>query len=82
MFRVLTKVAGVYFLATLPFAWILHSGGASVPNALLWGLRAPFDVLTQLSRGVPVGLVPLGLFIFILFIGLTAVWASESQRSQ
>ena len=82
MFRVLTKVGGVYCLATLPFAWLLYSGGASVPNALLWGLRAPFDVLLQLSRGVPVGLVPLGLFLFILFLGLTAVWATESQRSQ
>jgi len=80
--RVLIKIAGVYFLATLPFAWFLHSDNRlSVPDALLWGLRAPLDVLVQLSQGAPVGLVPLGLFAFILFIGLTTVWATESGRS-
>jgi hypothetical protein len=73
------KIAGVYLLATLPFAWQL-SDRLPLPDALLWGLRAPFDVLMHLSRGVPVGLVPLGLFIFILFIGLTVVWATESSR--
>jgi len=76
----LIKIAGVYFLATLPFAWQLSVPGRSVPDALLLGLRAPFDVVMQLSQGAPVGLVPLGLFLFILFIGLTAVWATESSR--
>ncbi len=71
----------MYFLATLPFAWQLSVPGRSVPDALLLGLRAPYDVVTQLSRGLPVGLVPLGLFLFILFIGLTVVWATESSRS-
>ena len=79
--RALLKVTGVYCLATLPFTWQLASGGRALPDALLLGLRAPYDVLLQLSRGVPVGLVPLGLFIFILFLGLTAVWASESGRN-
>ena len=77
----LIKIAGVYFLATLPFAWQLSGPRRSVPDALLLGLRAPYDVLVQLSEGVPVGLVPLGLFVFILFIGLTVVWSTESSRS-
>ena len=78
---VLVKIAAVYFVASLPFAWQLQSGGRAVPDALLLGLRAPFDVIMQLSQGVPVGLVPLGLFIFILFIGLSVVWATESSRN-
>jgi len=78
--RALVKIAFVYLLATLPFAWQLSGHGRSVPDALLWGLRAPFDVIMQLAQGSPVGLVPLGLFLMILFIGLTAVWATESSR--
>jgi hypothetical protein len=81
MFHILIKIAAVYFLASLPFAWQLSGPGRSVPDALLWGLRAPYDVLVQLSQGAPVGLVSLGLFLMILFIGLTAVWATESSRS-
>jgi hypothetical protein len=77
----LIKIAFVYVLATLPFAWQLSVPGRSVPDALLLGLRAPYDVIILLSRGLPVGLVPLGLFLFILFIGLTIVWATESSRS-
>ncbi len=79
--RAFVKIICVYFLATLPFAWQLQSGGHSVPDALLWGLRAPYDVLVQLSQGRPTSLISLGLFVFILFIGLTAVWVSESERS-
>ena len=78
--RALVKIAFVYVVATLPFAWQLSGPGRSVPDALLWGLRAPLDVITQLAQGTPVGLVPLGLFLMILFLGLTAVWASESSR--
>lgn len=54
--------------------------GHGAPRALLPGLRAPYDVLAQLAQGTPVGLLPLGLFTFILFLGLTAVWATESSR--
>lgn len=77
----LIKIAGVYFLATLPFAWQLSVPGRSAPDALLLGLRAPYDVVMQLAHGSPVGLVPLGLFIFILFIGLTVVWTTESSSN-
>jgi hypothetical protein len=79
--RVILKIAGVYFVATLPFAWQLHSMGYDAPRALLLGLRAPYDVLAQLAQGTPVGLLPLGLFAVILFLGLSAVWATEAQRS-
>ena len=80
--RLLLKIAFVYFLASLPFAWFLHSDNRlAVPDALLYGLRAPLDVVLQLTQGSLVGLVPLGLFLMILFIGLSVVWASESQRS-
>ena len=79
--RALIKIAGVYFLASLPFAWQIRSAGRSVPDALLLGLRAPYDVVVQLLQGSPVGLVPLGLFVFILFIGLSAVWATESASN-
>ena len=77
----LIKIAGVYFLATLPFAWQLSVPGRSAPDALLLGLRAPYDVVMQLAQGSPVGLVPLGFFIFILFIGLTVVWTTESSSN-
>lgn len=76
--RALLKIACVYFVATLPFAWQLQSGGRALPDALLLGLRAPYDVLMSLSQGAPIALVPLGAFLFILFIGLTVVWATES----
>ena len=80
--RVILKIAGVYFVASLPFAWQLNAyNGLPVPEALLWGLRAPLDVVVKLSQGTPVALVPLGLFVFILFIGLTVVWATESSRT-
>jgi len=77
----LIKIAGVYVLATLPFAWQLSVPGRSVPDAILLGLRAPYDVAILLSRGLSVGLLPLGLFLFILFIGLTIVWTTESSRN-
>lgn len=80
---ILLKVAFVYFLASLPFAWFLHSDNRlAVPDALLYGLRAPFDVLVRMTQGSLAGLVPLGLFLFILFIGLSVVWASESGKSK
>jgi hypothetical protein len=79
--RVFLKIAGVYWVASLPFAWQIQPAERSVPDALLLGLRAPFDVIVQLSQGSPVGLSPLGLFVFILFIGLSAVWATESGRN-
>ena len=80
--RILIKVAFVYFLASLPFAWFLHSDNRlAVPDALLYGLRAPLDVLVRMTQGSPAGLVPLGLFLFILFIGLSMVWASESGKA-
>lgn len=81
--RIILKIAVVYALASLPFAWQLHfRRGLAVPDALLWGLRAPYDVLAQLSHGAPVGLmlVPLGIFLFVMFIGLTIAWISESGR--
>ena len=77
----LLKIAGVYILATLPFAWQIHSKGRPVEDALVLGLRAPYDAILSLTQGVPVALVPLGAFLFILFIGLTVVWATESQRT-
>jgi hypothetical protein len=77
----LLKIAFVYILATLPFAWFIHSRGRDVGDALILGLRAPYDALLSFTQGAPVALVPLGAFLFILFIGLTAVWATESQRS-
>jgi hypothetical protein len=79
--RALLKIAGVYLVATLPFAWQLHTMGHDLPRAVLYGLRAPYGVIVQLAQGTPVGLLPLGLFVFILFLGLTAVWATESNRS-
>jgi hypothetical protein len=42
------------------------------------GLRAPYDAMLSLTQGAPVALVPLGAFAFILFIGLSVVWATES----
>jgi len=78
--RALTKVLFVYFVATLPFAWQIHSLTRDVPRALLYGLRAPYDVIVQTLQGTPAGLLPLGLFIVILFFGLTAVWVTESDR--
>ena len=77
----LLKSALVYLLATLPFAWQIQSNGRPIPDALLLGLRAPYDVILSLSQGVPIALIPLGAFLFILFIGLTVVWATESQRT-
>ena len=77
----LMKVAFVYILATLPFAWWIQSRGRDVGDALVLGLRAPYDALLSFTQGAPVALVPLGAFLFILFIGLTVVWATESQRS-
>ena len=79
--RIFLKIAAVYFLATLPFAWQLSVPGRDVPDALLLGLRALYDVVMQLLQGMPTGIVPLGLFLFILFIGLTIVWTTESSRS-
>ena len=78
--RALVKVLFVYAVATLPFAWQLHAAGHPASRALLYGLRAPYDVIVQSAQGAPVGLLPLGLFVFILFIGLSAVWATESSR--
>ena len=74
----LMKVAFVYLLATLPFAWYIQSRGRNVGDALVLGLRAPYDALLSFAQGAPVALIPLGAF---LFIGLTVVWATESQRS-
>ena len=79
--RILLKIAGAYFLATLPFAWQLHSAGHGVPNALLYGLRGPYDATVQVINGSMGSLVPLGAFIFILFIGLSVAWMTESSRS-
>ena len=72
------KAAFVYVLATLPFAWQIQSNGRPVPDALVLGLRAPYDVILSLAEGVPVALVPFGAFLFILFIGLSVVWATSS----
>jgi hypothetical protein len=77
----LLKSALVYVLATLPFAWQIQSNGRAIPDALVLGLRAPYDALLSLSQGAPVALVPLGAFIFIMFIGLTVVWQIESSRN-
>lgn len=77
----LLKSAFVYVLATLPFAWQIQSNGRAVPDALLLGLRAPYDAILSLTQGFPVALVPLGAFLFILFIGLSVVWATESASS-
>ena len=77
----LMKIAFVYVLATLPFAWWIQSRGRDIPDALVLGLRAPYDALLSFTQGAPVALVPLGAFLFILFIGLTVVWATESQRT-
>ena len=80
--RVLLKVAFVYFLASLPFAWFLHADyRLALPDALVRGLIAPYDAVMQLMQGSLAGLVPLGAFVFILFIGLTVVWATESERT-
>ena len=77
----LMKIAFVYVLATLPFAWWIQSRGRDVGDALILGLRAPYDALVSFTLGAPVALVPLGAFLFIMFIGLSVVWATESQRS-
>ena len=77
----LIKIAIVYVLATLPFAWFLHSENRlAMTDALLYGLRGPYDSTIQVINGSMAALVPLGAFIFILFIGLTIVWSMESSR--
>jgi hypothetical protein len=80
--RILLKVAFVYVLAILPFAWFLHSDyRLAAPDALIRALTAPYDAVIQLMQGSLASLVPLGAFLFILFIGLTVVWATESERT-
>jgi hypothetical protein len=76
----LFKLGFVYILATLPFAWQIQSNGRDIPDALVLGLRAPYDVILSLSQGAPIALVPLGAFLFIMFIGFTVVWATESEQ--
>ena len=72
----LMKIAFVYVLATLPFAWWIQSRGREIPDALILGLRAPYDALVSFTLGAPVALVPRGAFLFIMFICLTVVWAT------
>ena len=84
--RILLKVAAVYVVACAPWMVFISTVGphgplASVPEAVMYGLRFPWEDIARVIRGSQSDIWLSVVFFWPVFlVGLFCVWWTERSR--